>query len=429
MKKTIKILILVCLLAGLGATGYYFYLKDVENNTQLAKQTAFDDVVIELKDEYGSPIERTNVSNKVSVLDLINISNPKNKEITVTADVDSINLYKTGISKVTYTVSVTDDAGNKQTKEIKKIFNVTDSTNYIHQDYQNYQEIIKNLSVENIEAAETILNNNKGNTVKNVSTIDTSTKLDTSDWRIALAYSYEGTVFLNCEYTAMKYLGEIGYWNGAIDDWMFRAFKKVSSPSFGTLIEYTGHVSVYLANNMCLHGGWNGNNVKVASCTLGSSQPILNYYDTTQLDSSTSNKMQTIITTWDSDGNIKTETKDITYEEYKNGTYYTKPHSHTYGYTPVDPTCTEVGYYIQYCIDCGEITNTHYDHFGFAKGHDYQNGVCTRCGGTDPNYVAPSAPSTDNVPEVTKPETPSTDTPTDTPSEETPSSVEELPQE
>ena len=43
----------------------------------------------------------------------------------------------------------------------------------------------------------------------------------------------------------------------------------------------------------------------------------------------------------------------------------------------VSPTCTESGYTIHTCIHCG---TTKQDSFTDALGHNYVNGICTRCG-------------------------------------------------
>ena len=50
----------------------------------------------------------------------------------------------------------------------------------------------------------------------------------------------------------------------------------------------------------------------------------------------------------------------------------------------VEPTCTERGYSAMKCEMCGEYIIEYDD---APLGHDYQNGVCTRCGEKDPNFV------------------------------------------
>lgn len=63
----------------------------------------------------------------------------------------------------------------------------------------------------------------------------------------------------------------------------------------------------------------------------------------------------------------------------------------TEGSYGVEPTCTERGYSAMKCEMCGQYIIEYDD---APLGHDYQNGVCTRCGEADPNYVPGATPST-----------------------------------
>ena len=68
--------------------------------------------------------------------------------------------------------------------------------------------------------------------------------------------------------------------------------------------------------------------------------------------------------------------------------YDTEPrdgHVHAYTYTRVAPTCTEQGYRIYVC-ECGDRYTADYEE---ALGHNYRNGVCTRCGRTESGGTAP----------------------------------------
>ena len=56
-------------------------------------------------------------------------------------------------------------------------------------------------------------------------------------------------------------------------------------------------------------------------------------------------------------------------------------HTHEYTKTVVAPTCTERGYTEHVC-SCGSSYKTNYT---AALGHDYKNGLCTRCGAKDPS--------------------------------------------
>ena len=63
------------------------------------------------------------------------------------------------------------------------------------------------------------------------------------------------------------------------------------------------------------------------------------------------------------------------------------PHTHSYTAAVTVPTCAERGYTTHTC-ECGDsYKNTYVD----ALGHDYKDGVCTRCGEKDPNAVPPVA--------------------------------------
>ena len=62
-----------------------------------------------------------------------------------------------------------------------------------------------------------------------------------------------------------------------------------------------------------------------------------------------------------------------------------KEHVHHYIEIKTAPTCTEVGYSVFTC-SCGRSYKG--DEVP-ALGHDFQDGVCTRCGAEDPDYVDP----------------------------------------
>lgn len=56
-------------------------------------------------------------------------------------------------------------------------------------------------------------------------------------------------------------------------------------------------------------------------------------------------------------------------------------HDHSYVEKITPPTCTEQGYTTHSCSVCGD---SYVDAYIPALGHDYQNGVCSRCGAKDP---------------------------------------------
>ena len=63
-------------------------------------------------------------------------------------------------------------------------------------------------------------------------------------------------------------------------------------------------------------------------------------------------------------------------------------HAHSYDAVVTDPTCTEGGF-TTYTCECGE---SYIADETDALGHDYMDGICTRCGEADPDYVAPVEP-------------------------------------
>ena len=64
------------------------------------------------------------------------------------------------------------------------------------------------------------------------------------------------------------------------------------------------------------------------------------------------------------------------------------PCEHDYQAVVTAPTCTEGGYTTYTCAKCGD---SYVADEVAALGHDYQNGVCTRCGAIDPAAAAGSA--------------------------------------
>ena len=99
----------------------------------------------------------------------------------------------------------------------------------------------------------------------------------------------------------------------------------------------------------------------------------------------------------------KSDYKDALGHDYKNGACtrcgakdpgVTPPHTHDYKSVVTKPTCTERGYTEHVC-SCGSSYKTDYT---AALGHDYKNGLCTRCGAKDP-----SAHTHDYKATVTKP--------------------------
>lgn len=57
-------------------------------------------------------------------------------------------------------------------------------------------------------------------------------------------------------------------------------------------------------------------------------------------------------------------------------------HTHSYTAAVTAPTCTAQGY-TTYTCSCGD---SYVDNYTDRLGHDYVNGICSRCGEADPNY-------------------------------------------
>lgn len=76
-------------------------------------------------------------------------------------------------------------------------------------------------------------------------------------------------------------------------------------------------------------------------------------------------------------------------------------HEHSYTSKVTNPTCTEKGYTTYTCA-CGE---SYVDNYVKAKGHNYDDGICTRCGEDDPNYVDPAEPKPTEPAQPDEPET------------------------
>jgi ribosomal protein L40E len=90
----------------------------------------------------------------------------------------------------------------------------------------------------------------------------------------------------------------------------------------------------------------------------------------------------------------KSDYKDALGHDYKNGLCtrcgakdpgVTPPHTHDYKAAVTAPTCTQAGY-TTYTCSCGDSYKSDYKD---ALGHDYQNGTCTRCGAKDPGVTPP----------------------------------------
>lgn len=72
-----------------------------------------------------------------------------------------------------------------------------------------------------------------------------------------------------------------------------------------------------------------------------------------------------------------------------------KAPGHQFVETTVDPTCTESGYTVQKCSVCHEETGER-TNLVAPLGHEYKNGVCTRCGAPEPQENGGSSSAAPN---------------------------------
>ena len=89
---------------------------------------------------------------------------------------------------------------------------------------------------------------------------------------------------------------------------------------------------------------------------------------------------------------VSGKTYKVVFYAIANGKEYWSPtvsfttlHTHNYANRITAPTCTAKGYTTHTC-SCG---NSYKDTYVDALGHNYVSGVCTRCNAKDPNYQAP----------------------------------------
>ena len=75
-----------------------------------------------------------------------------------------------------------------------------------------------------------------------------------------------------------------------------------------------------------------------------------------------------------------------------NHAYIVKAPSHKPVEITVAPTCTESGYTVQKCSVCHEETGER-TNLVAPLGHEYKNGVCTRCGAPEPQENGSAAPN------------------------------------
>lgn len=126
-KKWFIIIICFVLIAGVAEFGY---LSSQSKKKEEAQKTAFDNVAVEVKDEYAETIPLTSEEKILKTEDLVKILKDgkadKNTKITKVSK-DKIDTSKEGGYVIIYTIETIDSLGNKATKDYKKTFTVTNT--------------------------------------------------------------------------------------------------------------------------------------------------------------------------------------------------------------------------------------------------------------------------------------------------------------
>lgn len=128
-KKQKWFIIIICfvLIAGVAEFGY---LSSQSKKKEEAQKTAFDNVAVEVKDDYAETIPLTSEEKILKTKDLVEILKDgkadKNTKITK-VNKDTIDTSKEGGYVITYTIETIDSLGNKATKDYKRTFTVTNT--------------------------------------------------------------------------------------------------------------------------------------------------------------------------------------------------------------------------------------------------------------------------------------------------------------
>jgi len=128
-KKQKWFIIIICfvLIAGVAEFGY---LSSQSKKKEEAQKTAFDNVAVEVKDDYAETIPLTSEEKILKTEDLVEILKDgkadKNTKI-IKVSKDTIDTSKEGGYIITYTIETIDSLGNKATKDYKKTFTVTNT--------------------------------------------------------------------------------------------------------------------------------------------------------------------------------------------------------------------------------------------------------------------------------------------------------------
>ena len=129
-KKKRKWLIIVICLVLIAGVAEFGYLSSQSQKKEEAQKAAFDNVAVEVKDDYAETIPLTSEEKILKTEDLVEILKDgkadKNTKITKVSK-DTIDTSKEGGYIITYTIETIDSLGNKATKDFKKTFTVTNT--------------------------------------------------------------------------------------------------------------------------------------------------------------------------------------------------------------------------------------------------------------------------------------------------------------
>lgn len=126
-KRTIIIIVAAVLLIAAIAFGY---VSSQNKKKADAQKAAFDNVAVEVKEDYSETIPLTNEEVLIDTKELIEVlKNGKADKNTKVIKVsrDNIDSSKEGGYTITYTIETIDSLGNKATKDYKKTFTVTNT--------------------------------------------------------------------------------------------------------------------------------------------------------------------------------------------------------------------------------------------------------------------------------------------------------------
>lgn len=129
-KKKKKLFIIIICFVLIAEVAEFGYLSSQSKKKEEAQKAAFDNVAVEVKDDYAETIPLTSEEKILKTEDLVEILKDgkadKNTKITKVSK-DTIDTSKEGGYIITYTIETIDSLGNKATKDYKKTFTITNT--------------------------------------------------------------------------------------------------------------------------------------------------------------------------------------------------------------------------------------------------------------------------------------------------------------